>query len=290
MGLRSKFNLAMLAAFILGMVGAGFVSNEVLQRNAREEILHTAGIIMESALAARQYTVNEIRPLLSVQLKRDFLPQTVPAYAATSNLKILRQKYPEYTYKEATLNPTNPASRATDWETSIVEYFRNNNDKKHLVGNHPTATGPMLYMARPIQIKSEGCLTCHGKVADAPKTMLALYGDVNGFGWKLNETVGSQIVSVPMSIPLARAQKTFVTFMISLASVLFGVFVLLNLLLEFIVIKPVKLLSGVAHDVSMGKTDVAESEVRGKDEIASLATSFNRMRRSLTNAIDMLNE
>ena len=290
MGLRAKFNLAMLAAFILGMVGAGLVSNEVLQRNARKEILHTAGIIMEGALAARQYTVNEIRPLLSVQLKRDFLPQTVPAYAATSNLKILRQKYPEYIYKEATLNPTNPASRATDWETTIVEYFRNNTDKTQLVGDHQTATGRMLYMARPIQIKSEGCLGCHGKVADAPKTMLALYGDVNGFGWKLDETVGSQIVSVPMSVPLARAQKTFITFMISLASVLFGVFVILNLLLEYIVIKPVKLLSGVAHDVSMGKADVPESEVRGKDEIASLATSFNRMRRSLSNAIDMLNE
>ena len=72
MGLRLKFNLVMLAVFILGMLGAGVASNEVLQRNAREEVLHTAGILMESAMAVRSYTVDQIRPLLSVQIKRDF--------------------------------------------------------------------------------------------------------------------------------------------------------------------------------------------------------------------------
>lgn len=290
MSLRSKFNLVMLAAFLLGMVGAGFVSYDVLQRNAREEILHTAGILMEGAMAIRTYTVKEIRPLLSVQLKRSFLPQTVPAYAATSNIKNLRQKYPEYTYKEATLNPTNPADRATDWESSIIDYFRNNETEKEIIGEHNTATGPMLYMARPIQIKDENCLTCHGIIEDAPETMLARYGQANGFGWKLNEVVGSQIVSVPMSLPLARAENTFYAFMLALAAVLVGVFIILNLLLQFIVIQPVKNLSAIAHDVSMGKMDVPECEAHGKDEIATLANSFNRMRRSLINALEMLDD
>jgi protein-histidine pros-kinase len=290
MSLRTKFNLAMLAAFILGMVGAGFVSDEVLQRNAREEILHTAGILMESAMAIRTYTVKEIRPLLSVQIKRDFLPQTVPAYAAASNIRNLREKYPEYTYKEATLNPTNPSSRATDWETTIIDYFRNNGNQQEIIGEHDTATGPMLYMARPIQVKDENCLNCHGNIDDAPQTMLASYGRANGFGWKLNEVVGSQIVSVPMSLPLARADNTFYTFMMALAAVFVGVFIILNLLLQFIVIQPVKVISKIAHEVSMGKMDVPECEARGKDEIAKLANSFNRMRRSLINALEMLGD
>ena len=290
MGLRTKFNLVVVAVFILGMAGAGIVSYEVLQRNARQEILNTAGIIMESAMAVRAYTVQEIKPLLTVQIKRDFLPQTVPAYAATTNIHNLRQKYPEYTYKEATLNPTNPASRATDWETTIVEYFRNNSDNHELIGEHETATGPMLYMARPIQITNTNCLTCHGKVDDAPETMLVRYGRNNGFGWQLNEVVGTQIVSVPMAIPLARAEKTFETFMAALVAVFIGVFVILNLLLQFIVINPLKKLSAIAHEVSMGKMNVQECEARGNDEITSLAHSFNRMRRSLINALEMLGE
>jgi HAMP domain-containing protein len=290
MGLRTKFNLVILAVFIVGILGTGIVSYEVLQRNAREEILNTAGIIMQSAIAVRAYTVQEIRPLLSVQIKRDFLPQTVPAYAATTNIRNLRKKYPEYTYKEATLNPTNPASRATDWETTIVDYFRNNQDKQDIVGEHDTATGPMLYMARPIQINDPNCLTCHGKVDDAPETMLTRYGRANGFGWKMNEVVGAQIVNVPMALPLARADKTFITFMAALTAVFAGVFIILNLLLQYIVIQPVKQISAIAHDVSMGKMDVEECDARGNDEISSLAQSFNRMRRSLINALEMLGE
>lgn len=290
MGLLAKFNLVILLVFVLGMTGAGFVSYEVLQRNAREEVLHTAGIIMEGAMAARNYTIEEIKPLLTVNLNKEFLPQSVPAYAAMRNVHGLRQKYPEYTYKEATLNPTNPASRATEWETGIIEHFRNNNGTEQLIGEHDTAAGPMLYIAKPIRIKTPDCLLCHGKLEDAPKTMVERYGDANGFGWKMDEVVGSQLVNVPMSVPLARAEKTFTTFMISLGIVLLITFIILNVLLQKIVIKPVRKMSAIAHDVSMGKMDVPECDAQGKDEISTLAESFNRMRRSLVNAMQMLED
>lgn len=289
MGLRTKFNLVMLLVSALGMGGIGYIAYEVLQRNAREEILHTAGLMMESASAVRGYTVNEIRPLLAVQMTREFMPQTVPAYAATRNIRGLRERYPEYTYKEATLNPTNPASRATEWEAAVVEHFRNNPDSKELVGEHATPTGRSLYLARPIQIQNENCLSCHGNVADAPETMLAKYGKANGFGWKLNEVVGSQIVSVPMSVPLARAQKTLTTFLLALGTVFLLIMLILNFLLHRIVIHPVRKMATIAHDVSMGKLDGEECTPHGKDEIAVLAESFNRMRRSLVNAMQMLN-
>jgi HAMP domain-containing protein len=289
MGLRAKFNLVMLLVTAVGMLSIGFIAYEVLQRNAREEILHTAGIMMESALSVRNYTVNEIRPLLDVQMTREFLPETVPAYAATRNINGLRKRYPEYTYKEATLNPTNPASRATEWESGVVEYFRNHQDAKELVGEQNTATGRSLYLARPIEVKSESCLSCHGSVADAPQTMLARYGKANGFGWKMHEIVGSQIVTVPMAVPLARAQKTLTAFMIAVGAVFAAIMLILNLLLHKIVIHPVKRMATIAHDVSMGKLDVEECSPRGKDEISVLAESFNRMRRSLVNAMQMLN-
>jgi len=290
MGLRTKFNLVMLLVFALGMGGIGLIADEVLQRNAREEILHTAGIMMESAMAVRGYTISEIRPLLEVQMTRDFLPQTVPAYAAMRNVHGLRERYPEYTYKEATLNPTNPASRATEWEAGVVEHFRNNGDSKELIGERMTPTGPSLYMARPIRIENESCLVCHGQISDAPPTMLARYGEANGFGWKMQEVVGSQIVSVPMSVPLQRARSALTTFMISLGAVFAAVMIILNVLLHSIVIRPVKRMAGIAHEVSMGKLDAAECQPHGKDEIAVLAESFNRMRRSLVNAMQMLNE
>ena len=115
-------------------------------------------------------------------------------------------------------------------------------------------------------------------------------GSNNGFGWKLNQVLGAQIVSVPMSVPFDRANRTFVSVMAGLAVVFVVMMVLLNLLLHFVIIRPVRNISARATEVSMGNMDAPEVVVRGKDEIASLAESFNRMRRSLANALKLLGE
>jgi protein-histidine pros-kinase len=290
MGLRMKFNLVLLLAFAIGLVLAGYLSDQILKQNAREEVLQSARIMMESALGARAYTVQRIQPLLTLQMKREFRPETVAAFAAAQSFQALRTKFPDYTYKEAALNPTNPSDRASDWEADIIQEFRNNAERKELIVERDTPTGRMLNLARPLGIYNEGCLTCHGKIEDAPKTMTDIYGVNNGFGWKMNEIIGAQVVTVPMAVPLARAQQTFTTFMILLGGVFVLLLALLNILLHFVVIRPVVRMAAIATEVSMGKPDVPEYVRQGSDEIASLSQSFNRMRLSLENAMKMLGE
>lgn len=289
MGLRLKFNLVLVLASSIGLAVAGWFGHSLLTDNAREEVLQTARIMMDSAIAVRHYTVSEVRPLLAVQQRRQFISQTVPAYAAMKFIQKLQQTHPEYSYKEATLNPTNPANRATEWESDVVGYFRNHADEE-LIGDRLTPTGPSLYMGRPIKIKDPKCLACHSTPSEAPATLIETYGNANGFGWKVGEVVGAQIVSVPMSVPMERATKAFQKFMLSLGGVFILIIVILNVLLHFVVIKPVKALSAKADEVSMGALHVKEIEVKGNDEIASLGKSFNRMHRSLGNAVKMLDE
>ena len=74
----------------------------------------------------------------------------MPFYAATQNFK-LRERHPEYTYKEATLNPTNPRDRAADWEGDIIQRFRNDAHAQEVVGERDTPLGKSLYVARPIR-------------------------------------------------------------------------------------------------------------------------------------------
>src|SRR5258708_5841945 len=234
MKLMWKFNLVLLAVFIVGFVVTGFISYGVLQANAREEILDNARVMMESVLSSRSYTNTQIKPLLETQLKYSFLPQSVPAYAATEQFNDLRKKYPDYNYKEATLNPTNPRDRATDWEADVVNQFRNGLAKGELIGEREAATGRSLYLARPIQITNAACLACHTTAAEAPKTMVALYGPANGFGWKLNEIIGAQIVSVPSALPIQRANPTFKVFILLLPLILLLTSILLNVMLHTI--------------------------------------------------------
>lgn len=290
MKLIVKFNLVFLVIFVIGLIIAAYVSRSLLQQNARDEVVQNARIMMESSLAARAYTANQIKPLLETQMKYQFLPQTIPAYSATEQFNDLRKKFPDYTYKEATLNPTNPRDRATDWEVDVVNQFRQASDRLEIVGERESSSGPAMYMARPIQIKNEACLVCHSTVDAAPKTMIDMYGPANGFGWKLNEIIGAQIVSVPLSVPVKRADDTFRVFMISLTAVFAFIAIALNLMLMFIVIRPVSRLSQIADQVSLGKVDAPEFRIEGKDEIAVLAGSFNRMRTSLVQAMKMLED
>ncbi len=289
MKLMWKFNIVLLALFAVGFVLTGFISYSVLQANAREEILDNARVMMESALASRSYTNSQVTPLLETQLRYSFLPQSVPAYAATEQFNDLRKKYPDYSYKEATLNPTNPRDRATDWEADVVNQFRNGTAKgTELIGERDTAGGQTLYLARPIQIKDAACLACHNTVAEAPKTMIELYGPANGFGWKLNEIIGAQIVSVPSALPIQRANHTFKVFMLLLTLVFVVTFILLNVMLHSIVIQRIKELSKLADQVSLGNLETAEFKTRNKDEIGVLTGALARMHKSLVQAIKML--
>jgi HAMP domain-containing protein len=290
MKLTLKFNLVLAGVLAAGFAITALVSYQILQQNARREVIERAGLMMEAALAVRGYTIDEVAPLLRMQMKRDFLPQTVPAYAATQSFNKLRDAHKEYSYKEATLNPTNPRDRAVDWEADIIQQFRNGGSQREIIGVRDTPTGASLYMARPIQIKSPPCLVCHSTVEAAPKTMLARYGNANGFGWKLDEIVGAQIMSVPMEVPVTQARHAFLAFMGSLAAVFIAIVIVLNVMLRLLILRPVARMSAIADDVSRGKMDAPEFDERGRDEIGVLAASFNRMRRSLDKAMKMLDE
>ena len=102
--------------------------------------------------------------------------------------------------------------------------------------------------------------------------------------------LGARVVSVPMAVPLARAWTTFMGVLAWLALVFVVVLVLLNLLLQFVIIRPVRRIAASANEVSLGNMDAPELVIRGRDEISTLGEAFNRMRRSLANALRMLEE
>jgi HAMP domain-containing protein len=290
MKIRWKIDLAMAGAFLIGLVLAGFGAYQILRTNAIEASREAAKIIMEEASADRSYTADSIKPLLEQQMKVQFLPHTIPSFSALSIFKFVRQKLPEYTYREPTLNPTNLNDRAIDWEADIINGFRDDANKGETMITRDTPGGQFLVLARPLKAGSQACLSCHSTPEAAPATMVALYGSQNGFGWKLGEIVGAQMVSIPLGVPLARAYQALFWFMLALAGTFLVIIIIVDLLLRTLVVKPVAEISEMADKVSMGELDTPEYVRNSNDEIGSLSKSFNRMRRSLQNAMKMLEE
>lgn len=288
MGLLVRFNLVLVGVFCAGLGATAFLSRDMLQHNAREEVIEEARLILDAATAVRAYTVDHVRPHLASQMNEVFLPQTVPAFAATETINKLRRHYGDYSYKEATLNPTNPRNRTVDWEADVVQHFRQYPDVREVIAEREAAGGRSLYIARPIQVSNPACLQCHSTPAAAPPSMLRVYGEANGFGWHQGEVVGAQIVNVPMAVPLQHADRTFITFMASLGGIFLGVFLALNLMLGWLIIRPVRRLSQAADRISTGDFTEPEFAEGGRDEVSMLGASFNRMRRSLEKAMQMI--
>ena len=290
MGLRLKFNLVMLVAFLVGLGLAGGMSYVMVSNNARGQVLNEAAIMSGQADAMSSYTASEIAPLLVSQFNRRFLPQSVPAWAAQTNFRVLQQKFPDYSFRTVVLDPTNLADLPADWQAEIIQTMKRDPGVKELVTERDTPTGRILSIARPIIVTDPACLQCHSTPAAAPATLVDLYGSKNGFNWKLNEVLGAQIVSVPMQVPFERAKQTFLTLMVGLSGIFVVMMIVLNILLHIFIIRPIRSISARANEVSMGNMEAPEVVVRGRDEIASLAESFNRMRRSLSNTLKMLGD
>ena len=314
MRLLAKFSIIFVLVFGLGLGAAAYFFHGMLHRSAREQVLYQAELMMETALAMREYTTGQVKPALEAEAKactaqpsadevfRDlcerkgfgtgksvFRPQKVPAYGATEMFNLLRKKYPEYVYKEAALNPTAPRDRAVDWEEDLLKNFRSDPEKKSFAGERDTPLGRSLYLAHPMRAHADkGCLTCHSTPDKAPPEMIKVYGPSNGFGWKDGEIIAAQIVSVPVSLPAQMADRAFRSIVVLLFVVGLLTLVALDVVLYFTVIRPVSLFAARADEISKGHMDVPELAVKGNDEISMLAAAFNRMHRSLLAAMKML--
>ncbi|HEX8924219.1 MAG TPA: DUF3365 domain-containing protein [Terriglobales bacterium] len=291
MRLLLKFNLIFLLLAGSGLALVAYVAYNFLMENAKQQVVQQAKLMMESARCTRDYTSEELKPLLSKLPghRTNFIPQTVPAYGATQSFTRLRTKYPDYTYKEPALNPTNPRNRAVDFEADIINIFRNHPEQKEIIGVRGTPTGDALYLAHPLVVK-ESCLECHNTPKDAPVALVNTYGRNNGFGWKVGEVIAAQVVQVPMSVPVQIAQSAFRKLVLYLILTFILGLLAIDGALYFVVIRPVGKLAKMSDRVSRGDLEVPEIQVRGNDEISDLGASFNRMYVTVVKALRLLSE
>lgn len=291
MKLLIKFNLLLIGVFALGLAATWFQARLFLQGQAQDQVIREAGLMADSATATRIYTGEMVTPYLAKagEQNDEFLPQTIPFFATTTIFQRIQHDYPDYTYKEAALNPTNLRDRATDWEADLIQYFRNHPSATELVRTRDSASGPSLYLAHPISVEPS-CLECHSQPAVAPRSMVAHYGDRNGFGWGIGDIVGAQIVSVPTSLPLQIAHQALIRLTVGLSIIFLVILLLIDAGLYFIVIRRLRIISDSANRISRGEMDLDHLSTRGNDEVTEVTRSFNRMHTSLKKAMHLLGE
>jgi methyl-accepting chemotaxis protein len=293
--LATRFTLLLSLVFIGTTIISGITLSNALEHRAEQEINDRGKIVLQMVNSVRDYTENNISPLLApgLETQEKFIPETVPTFSAKKVFDYLSQhpEYKNFIYKDATINPTSRRDKADEFEAAIIERFRQEPEKDNLSGFRTLYGDKLFYSARPFAITQQSCLRCHSTPEKAPKSLITTYGAENGFGWKLNEIIGTQIIYVPANKVFDNAHKTFslvlAIFLIIFTTVIFCI----NLLLKQNVIQPIKPLADLAQRMT---TDSINSEVgveaelqqieiitKRTDELGQLGKVFQRMIREI---------
>ena len=293
LALAQKLTILLLVIFLGGITFSGIALANILNYKAQNEITSSALLLLRTLNSVRSYTNNEVTPHLQASLgAQGFLPQIVPAYSSRKVFDSLRKdnnSYQDFLYKEAMLKPTNPQDMADSFETEIIQNFGQNKNVQQTSGYRSFQGEKYFYVARPLAINDASCLRCHSTPEVAPKEMIKIYGDQNGMGWKLNEVLGTQIVSVPTNEVLQNTRQSLILVM-GIVTIIFAIAIYMaNFWLKRYVVRPIKRVVRVAEAVSTGDMD-ADFEKVSNDEVGSLVEAFTRMKLSLVMAIRRLEQ
>jgi len=287
MRLRNRLNIILLCIFIFVLSLFSVISYTMEHQQAKDEVLQTAKLILEMAASIRQYTIEEIAPLINE--KDTYQPQSIPSYAAIKTFTHLKRRLKQYEYKESVLNPKNPLHRAAEWEVELIRAFRNQSDLDVIIGNRQTQTSDFMYLAKPMKITDHKCLKCHDTSANAPPEIVKKYGE-NGFGWTMNEVLGVKIITVPTSLAHQKAQKSVFTLLISIVCVFALIMVAINMMLKNSVVRPILIMSEIAEQISFGKKSVSEFPDIRIYEFKKLIAAIKRLKTSRDHTLNLLNQ
>jgi HAMP domain-containing protein len=277
----------LVTSFVTALVVATGGAYLILHQRAVQRTAAEAGRMLTIATAVRGYTDQQIAPLLSKDDKL-FHEQTVPAFAAQTVYRAMETSHPGYSYREPALKPTNPNDLPTPFEVELLGKFRTDPELKELTGVRDAAKGTSVYyLARPIRAQ-ESCLRCHDTAQRAPAAMVVKYGPHNGFGWKLNEVVALQSLTVPAAEALKETGEIAMLLAGGLLLVFLATYFALSTAIEALVVRPLRSLEQAAEAASLGTATGTITHGAGAREIRSIAAAIERLRLSLGKALKRL--
>jgi len=284
MGIRVKSILVMGVLGLLAIAVIGITSYKLSVKNAMDEAKIKSNIILNYTMATKNYMrqVHKDLVLEGVIDKDRFFPEIMSGFVvARGTFEIFKKSSPEYTFKQATLDPLNASNKADQDEVKFIENFDRNPGLKSSEGRITKNGVDLFYFAQPIKVSSQGCLNCHGDPADAPKDQVEIYGTETGYNWKMGATVAAFVVYIPTAAAMAAAKHLSLT-LVSVGAV--GIILVLLIFWFFLdksIVLPITNLAQRTDSFSLGEH--LDEPIIGKsnDEIGTLSTAIERLRISL---------
>lgn len=166
--------------------------------------------------------------------KEYFKPQLL---SSTYSAKTVNEKYNQIrkenglepiTVRFASDNPRNPKNKADQFESKLLKQFNDKTITQYKEVKYNKDGKKVIYYAVPTRPLEEKCMRCHSTPNKAPKGLLEIYGDKNGF----YEEIGSIRALISTEYPLSKTDA-FLYKTIAILAVLslfvHGIFILMYL-------------------------------------------------------------
>jgi len=185
-------------------------------------------------------------------------------------------------------HPTNAEDLPTELEAAIIERFKSNPKLQEVSGDDINPILPFHYTARPLTVTSASCLRCHATPDQAPISLINAYGPKNGFGWKVGEIIGAQIVKVPMNEIVEKKDEIKKSLLVLIIACLVALALVMFYALDYLLVRPLAKFTVVADSASQSPNSTTFPKSSSVEELNRLQRSLERLRVSLLVAINLV--
>lgn len=198
--IATRFSLAVVAFAVVFSAVVLYVAWSSTRRHVEAMASLQASLAMEFDLALRQYAREVIRPEVEKRVaKDDFILEVMStSYIARQVFERLQRKFPDCVVKFSSDNPRNPKNLAGPKELELLAHFRRSPKEQDWTGTLEMEGDTYFARVHPMLVE-ESCLRCHGRPEDSPKALLTRYGTSGGFGRKVGDVAGMDVIAIPMS-------------------------------------------------------------------------------------------
>ena len=238
-------------------------------------------------LAIREYVAEKVRPLMfNLISKEAFIPETMStSFVARNIFEKVRENFPDYIIKFSSGNPRNPANQAGPEELNMIKYFNDNPLDEVWTGEINIGGKPYLAQFSAMRMEKP-CLRCHGDPANAPYELIERYGPDASFYLPLGEVVGLDTIAIPSDKVNQRLWQEKVRNIGFLGILILLLCASLVFIFKFIITDRLSIITHhFLHTEKQGDDAmIGAIETKGRDEIAILTGSFNKLAERLNDS------
>ncbi len=285
-GLQVQFQIALGTIFLLfcGLTAWLIYAHE--KNHIEQEALNKSRIVLAAVESTQAYVQGILRPKMYEVVGRDaFIMEAMStSFVSRAVMDKFHESMPMYRYRRVALKARNPVSAPTPVEREMIEYFQKHPLEKHWQGIREIGGTSGFLDAQPV-FMTASCLNCHGRPEDAPPSLIRMYGDKRGFGYRENQLAGITVVSIPVQDALAKIRgKAFSVFCATLVMLIF-MYVLISFLFNRMVVHSLRDLLGIFRRGLMDDREIALlTEASSKNEIHELSEAARELTAHLQKA------